>query len=94
MRHDDPKDATRGEALQRNIREFNAQSDWLEQHHNAKWVIFHDASFVDAFDTFDTAAREAVGRFGTGPYLIRQVGRQVTMRIPASVAFRPDHAVS
>ena len=94
MTDDDPKDATKDEALQRNIREFNAKSEWLERTHSTKWVIFHDACFVDAFDTFDTAAREAVRRFGTGPYLIRQVGRQATMRVPASVAFRPVHAAS
>ena len=95
MAHDDPmRHATPDGALQRNIREFNAKLDWLERHHRAKWVIFRDASFVDAFDTFDTAAREAIKRFGTGPYLIRQVGRQSTMRIPASVAFRPADAVS
>lgn len=97
MTHDDgvPKEhATEDEALQRNIMEFNAKSDWLEQHHSAKWVVFHDASFVDAFDTFDTAAREAVKRFGTGPYLIRQVGQRAAMRIPASVAYRPVHAAS
>ena len=97
MTHDDgvPKEhVTEDEALQRNIMEFDAKSDWLERHHSAKWVIFHDASFVDAFDTFDTAAREAVKRFGKGPYLIRQVGHQATMRIPASVAYRPVHAVS
>lgn len=57
MTHDDgvPRErVTEDEALQRNIMEFNAKSDWLEQHHSAKWVIFHDASFIDAFDTFDT----------------------------------------
>ena len=95
MRHDGPEEhVIKEEALQRNIREFNAKAAWLEKHHSAKWVIFHDASFVDAFDTFDTAAREAVRRFGTGPYLIRQVGRQAKMRVPASVAFRPAHAAS
>lgn len=95
MTHDDPEGhVTKDEALQRNIMEFNAKSDWLEQYHGEKWVIFHDAAFVDAFDTFDTAAREAVRRFGAGPFLIRQVGHRATMRIPASVAFRPVHAAS
>ena len=80
-----PQDA----ALRKNIASFESASDWLVEHHNAKWVIFHDATFVDAFDTFDRAAREAIRQFGAGPYLIRRVGRPPVMRMPASVAFRP-----
>ena len=86
------KRVTEDEALQRNIEAFDAKIRWLEKHHSAKWVIFQDGSFVDAFDTFDTAAREAIGKFGAGPYLIRQVGGRRSMRVPASVAYRPVYA--
>jgi len=41
----------------------------LEEHHMGKWVVFHDCVLVDAFDTLDNAANEAVRRFGRGPYL-------------------------
>lgn len=85
---------TKEEALRTNIESFEAAAHWLVEHHNTKWVIFHDATFVDAFDTFDTAAREAISRFGAGPYLIRQVGQRPLVRTPASVAFRPVHAPS
>lgn len=37
-----PQDA----ALRKNIASFESASDWLVEHHNAKWVIFHDATFV------------------------------------------------
>ena len=80
------------EALCNNIRAFESREDWLKDHHNAKWVVFHDAAFFDAFDTFDTAARKAIEQFGTGPYLIRQVGQPAWMRMPSSVAYRPAHA--
>ena len=57
----------------------------LEQHHLHKFVVFHDAQFVDSFDSFHNAACEAVRRFGRGPYLIRQVGAPRRMAMPASV---------
>ena len=75
-------------ALRRDIASFEAAFDWLVERYNAKWVVYHDETFVDAFDTFDRAAREAIRRFGAGPYLIRRVGRPPVMRMPASVWLR------
>ena len=46
----------------------------LEAQYLHKLVVFHDAELIDAFDSLDDAAHEAVYRFGQGPYLIRQVG--------------------
>ena len=82
------------DALRQNIEAFDGQADWLVEHHNGKFVIFRDAKFVDSFDTFDTAAREAIRRFGQGPYLIRQVGFPREFPMPASVAFSRVRAVS
>jgi len=62
--------------------------DTLEKHHMGKFVVIYDGEFINAFDTFDNAAKEAVGRFKSGPYLIRQVGSERVMPMPASVAFR------
>ena len=78
--------------LEQNIEAYEAMRETLEKHHLHKFVVFHDAEFVDSFDTFDNAAREAVRRFGQGPYLIRQVGAPRRIAMPASVAFRPVHA--
>ena len=77
--------------LDTEIAAFTAMQDALEEHHNGKWVVFHGETFVDAFDSFETAAREAVRRFGAGPYLIRQVGAP-PFTPPASVMYWPVHA--
>jgi len=63
----------------------------LESEILGKWVLFHSKELLGKFDTFDEAAREAVHRFGRGPYLIRQVGAG-SVTLPASVMFRPVHA--
>lgn len=70
--------------LEREISAFDRLSPQLEAHHRGKWVVVHDEALVGAFDTLDAAAREAVTRFGRGPYLIRQVGAPPFV-LPASV---------
>ncbi len=80
--------------LKTEIAAFQSRKSELEQHHMHKFVIFHGEEFAGAFDTFDAAAREAIKRFGRGPYLIRQVGGITEMPMPASIAFRPIHAAS
>ena len=78
--------------LEQNIEACEAMRETLEQHHLHKFVVFHGAKFVDSFDSFHNAAREAVRRFGQGPYLIRLVRAPRRIAMPASVAFRPVHA--
>ena len=78
--------------LEQNIEAFEAMRETLEAHHLHKFVVFHDTEFIGSFDSFHNAAREAVRRFGQGPYLIRQVGAPTRIAMPASVAFRPVHA--
>jgi hypothetical protein len=62
----------------------------LEEKHMGKWVLFHDERFVAEYDSFESAASDAVARFGRGPYLIRQVGAP-SISLPASVMFRPAY---
>ena len=59
--------------FEKNIEAYEAMRETLEEHHLYKFVVFHDAEFIDSFDSLDDAAGEAVYRFGQGPYLIRQV---------------------
>jgi hypothetical protein len=61
--------------------------DELEAHFMGKWVVVRDGQVSGTFDSFDTAASFAVGQFGRGPYLIRQVGAP-PVTLPASVAYR------
>lgn len=60
--------------LEREIQAYKAMEVDLFKHHTGKWVVIHGGKLVDAFDTLDAAATEAVRRFGRGPYLIRHVG--------------------
>lgn len=77
--------------LDAEIAAYEARREELEEHHMHKWVLFHGENFLGAFDDFNTAAGEAVRRFGGGPYLIRQVGAPPPA-LPASILFRPKHA--
>lgn len=74
--------------LEKDLAAFTKMKAELETHHLGKWVVFHDGALIDSFDTFDSAASEAVRRFGGGPYLIRQVGAP-EFTLPASVVFHP-----
>ena len=60
--------------FEKNIEAYEAMRETLEAHHLHKFVVVDDAALIDAFDSLDDAAGEAVHRFGLGPYLIRQVG--------------------
>jgi hypothetical protein len=72
------------------ITAYEAMREQLEAKHMGKWVLMHDRQLVGMFDSFDTAAEEAVKSFGCGPYLIRQVGAQ-SITLPASVMYQVDH---
>jgi len=74
--------------LETEIAAFERQREELEKHYKGKFVIFRGEEMIGAFDSFDNAAREAVGRFGRGPYLIRQVSAPPPA-MPASVMYRP-----
>lgn len=79
--------------LEQEIQTFENKRHELEEHHNGKWALVHDGEVIGLFETFDTAATEAVRQFGKGPYLIRQVGAPAPY-VPASVAYFPRHASS
>ncbi len=74
--------------LDRELEAFENMRAELETHHLRKWVVIRGAELIGAFDTLNTAATEAVRRFGRGPYLIRQVGAPPAS-LPASVLYRP-----
>jgi hypothetical protein len=69
---------------------YDRMRNELEAHSMGKWVVVHDGQLVGTFDAFDDAATVAVGKFGRGPYLIRQVGAPPVV-LPASVAYRLDY---
>jgi hypothetical protein len=75
-------------ALEVEIAAYEARRAELEEHHKGKFVVFHNEELTGVYDTFETAAREAVARYGRGPYLIRQVGMPPPV-LPASVMYVP-----
>ena len=77
--------------IQQEIAAFEGMRAELEKHHLGKHVVIKGGQLEGAFDTFDAAARDAVNRFGNATFLIRQVGSPDTVRIPASVVWRPIH---
>jgi hypothetical protein len=62
----------------------------LESAHLGDWALVHDRKLIGTYPSFDLAAREAVMRFGRGPYLIRQIGA-AELTLPASVMHAPIH---
>lgn len=81
------------DALDREIEAFERMRPSLEEHHMGKWVLIRDGKLIGAFDNVDNVAREAIRRFGRGPYLIREVGAG-PFRLPASVRYRRVHAAA
>jgi hypothetical protein len=73
--------------LSTEIDAYESRKEELERLYPRKFVVFKGADLVGAWDTLDAAAREAIARYGRGPYLIRQVGGP-PLRLPASVLFR------
>ena len=60
--------------LDQELQAYDAMKANLEEHHTGKWVVIHDGELVDAFDTLDAAATEAVRRFGR---VLERLGRAV-----------------
>ena len=72
--------------LEHEIATFEENRKDLEASSMGKWVLVFDHSIIGTFDSFEDAADHAVGRFGAGPYLIRQVGTS-SVTLPASVLY-------
>jgi hypothetical protein len=74
--------------LKEEIAAFDTMRPELEAKSLGKWVLIHNRELIGTYDSFDEAAKEAVHRFGRGPYLIRQVGAP-PVSMPASVMYHP-----
>jgi hypothetical protein len=77
--------------IDREIAAYETMRAELENQHMGEWILVSGEKLIGVFSSFDETAREAVQRFGRGPYLIRQVGAPpITM--PASVVYHMQHA--
>jgi len=58
------------------IAAYERMQSELEREHMGKWVVVHDEQLIGAYEDFEDAACSGVQRFGSGPFLLRQVGAQ------------------
>ena len=72
--------------LQREIAAYERNRAMIETEYFGKWVVVRDEEIVGIYESFEDAAHDAAGRFGRGPYLIRQAGAS-PMTLPASVMY-------
>ena len=79
------------DAINAEIAAYADMKQALEEKYMGKWVLFHAGNLISVYESFDDAAKDAVAKFGRGPYLIRQVGAP-SITLPASVMFRPVYA--
>lgn len=76
--------------IDKEIAAYEAMRSDLEAHQMGKWVLLYDSKLMGTYETFEKAAEDAVRRFGSGPYLIRQVGAP-PVALPASLMYHPVH---
>ena len=74
------------EALDKEIAFYESKKNDLEKEHTGEWVLVHGDQIISFYKSFEAAAEEAVQKFGSGPYLIRQVGAP-SLVLPASVMY-------
>jgi hypothetical protein len=77
--------------IREEIAAFEAMQAKLEADAFGKWVLFHHRQLIGTFASFDAAADDAVAKFGSGPFLIRQVGAR-PVAVPASLAYAKPSA--
>ncbi len=73
--------------LKKEIETFEKMKNKLEKKYMNKWVLIRGTKFISAHDSFQDVSKEAVAKFGRGPYLIRQVGAPPVV-FPVSVVFK------
>ena len=77
--------------LTREIAAYEGMRTKLEADHLMRWAVVHAEELVGTYGTFESAAHDAIERFGRGPYLIRQIGAP-PIRLRASALYKPVRA--
>jgi len=78
-------------ALSDEISAYERMKNDLETDHFGKWALVRHEKLIGTYESFESAADNAVQMFGEGPYLIRQIGVPAPS-LPASVLYRSAHA--
>jgi hypothetical protein len=74
------------ENIDKNIAIYNLHKDAFEADHLGDWVLIFDEKVDGFYESFEVAAKNAVEKFGAGPYLIRRVGSD-NITLPTSVMY-------
>ena len=75
-------------SIESEIAAFKQLQQQLEADHMGEWVLIHEGRVIAFYPSFESAADQAVTRFGSGPFLIREIGAE-SITLPASVMYRP-----
>ena len=67
------------------IRAYEANRHELERQYFGKFVVFHGGQMIGAYDSFDSAGKEALQKFGDSPSLIRKVGESTDAHLAIPV---------
>lgn len=73
--------------LDKEIEFYESQKTELEASQMGKWILIYQQKVTGVFESFEDAADYAVKNFGSGPYLIRQIGAKPLV-LPVSVMYR------
>jgi hypothetical protein len=79
--------------IQDEIRAFEGMQRRLESESMGQWVVIKGGELIAVYDGFETAAADAVRRFGNEVFLIRQVGAP-PITLPISVMYHRRDAHS
>lgn len=74
------------ENLDKEIAFYESKKSDFENEHLGEWILVHGDQIVSFYKTFELAAQDAVQKFGSGPYLIRQIGASPIV-LPTSVMY-------
>ncbi|HJU60686.1 MAG TPA: hypothetical protein VJ864_01470 [Candidatus Binatia bacterium] len=77
--------------IQKEIETFQQMRAELESAHTGEWVVIHNCQLIGFYASFEKAADDAVRKFGSGPYLIRQIGAP-PLSLPASALYHFSNA--
>jgi hypothetical protein len=72
--------------LSKEIATYERLKDELETQHRGEWVLIKGEDQVGLYSNFEVAAADAVKKFGSGPYLIREIGAP-PLTLSASVMY-------
>lgn len=82
----------REHVLDADIAAFEQLREELERKHLDEFALFFEGKFVAVFPNFDSAGRAALARFGSGPYLIQQIGSPIGLDADTAMHLHLRHA--